>query len=209
MSYINPNIPQIASAINLDAVIQSIQNDLAAISWHEKSFGRAWVQYETIGNKRLRVPKCYNTKKEYYNALPNDTFNSISFIATNGDEKPISQNGVNSATMKERELKVIFWLHMTKISDFSGLDFSGIDFSTYGDYVFTEVLKTQVEKVLRNNSYVKSIDRYIDDSIERVYDGYDIEAFDTHYGMFPYSAFRFDITVGYELDCDLFYATTL
>jgi hypothetical protein len=104
MSYANPTILSIPNARGLDAVMQSIQADLASLSWLEKSFGRAWDFKEA----KASVPKCYSGKGEYINVLPNDHLTSQSFIRARADEKVIDYQEFSISSF-EREISIIFW----------------------------------------------------------------------------------------------------
>lgn len=198
MSYKNPSIPVIAIPIGLDAVIQSLQQDLATLTWLDKSFGRAWEFKEKgADGKIIKVPKAYMGKGEYHNVLPNDNLKAQSFISVRGNERwdldytRASDNGL------ERDLSCIFWFNLKKIDPTK-------------DYIFTELLKKDVEKVIKANKYVKLISNYYDERVEDVFDGYvdgsqggaySIDDHKTQYLMYPYSGFRFDFTVAYWEVC--------
>jgi hypothetical protein len=71
-------------------------------------------------------------------------------------------------------------------------------------------LKKDVEKILKANAYVASIDKYFDERVEDVFDGYisqaesgrySVDDTKTQYLMYPYAGFRFDFTVAYMEDC--------
>lgn len=199
MSYQNPDILLITSPIGLDAVIQSIQQELSAgLSWLEKSFGRAWEfkEIDSATEKIIKVPKCYTGTGEYINVLPNDFLKAQSFISARNEETWPAYTRA-SGNSKQRELSIIFWFNLKEIDPTK-------------DYIFTEELKKQVEKILKANAYVASINKYFDERVEDVFDGYisqaeagrySVDDTKTQYLMYPYSGFRFDVTVAFTEVC--------
>lgn len=195
MSYKNPSILILSSPIGIDAVIQSIQQDLySGLTWLEKSFGRAWEfkEKDPVSGDQLKLPKCYMGEEEYMNVLPNDFLKSQSFIAVRGEEATDEYNkyGMQSHS---RQLSIIFWFNLKEIN-------------SANDTVFTEFLKSDVEKILSKNPWIQSVDKYYDERAEDVFDGYvsnslggrySVDDIKTQYLMYPYSGFRFDITAYY------------
>jgi hypothetical protein len=199
MSYQNPDILTIVSPKGIDRAIQSIQQELdAGLPWLDKSFGRAWEfkEIDPATEKQIRVPKCYSGSGEYINVLPNDFLKAQSFISVRNEETwPAYSRATGNS--KQRDLSVIFWFNLKEIDPAK-------------DYIFTEELKTEVEKILKANAYVASINRYYDERVEDVFDGYisqaesgrySVEDTKTQYLMYPYSGFRFDVTVAYMEEC--------
>jgi hypothetical protein len=199
VSYQNPDILLITSPTGLDKVIQSIQQEFAAgLTWLEKSFGRAWEfkEVDPATERIIRVPKCYSGEGEYINVLPNDFLKAQSFITVRNEETWPSYSRA-TGNSKSRTLSAIFWVNLNEIDPTK-------------DYIFTEVLKKDVEKILKANAYVASIDKYFDERVEDVFDGYisqaesgrySVDDTKTQYLMYPYSGFRFDFTVAYTEDC--------
>jgi hypothetical protein len=198
MSYQNPDILLISSPKGIDAVIQSIQQQFAAgLTWLDKSFGRAWEFKEVDPDgKTIRVPKCYSGSGEYINVLPNDFLKAQSFITVRNEETWPSYSRA-TGNSKNRTLSAIFWFNLKQIDETK-------------DYIFTEELKTEVEKILKANAYVATIDKYYDERVEDVFDGYisqadsgrySVDDTKTQYLMYPYSGFRFDFTVAYMEEC--------
>jgi hypothetical protein len=198
MSYENPNILTIDTPVGLDAVIESIRADLSSIPWLQKSFGRAWEFTEKqASGSVVRIPKVYQGEAEYLNVLPNDHMVAQSFIMADGAESWSEYERTSMRNAKTRALKIIFWLNLHEIDSNS-------------DYIFTEVLKKDVEKVLKANPWITSIDQYVDEKAEDVFQGYinsgagTLSTADDNVNqvlMYPYSGFRFNVTVGYYEDC--------
>lgn len=205
MSYQNPEILPIDSPKGLDKVIQSLQDDLGPLPWLAKAFGRAWEFTEKQGDRVIRVPKAWQGtdqstgKGEYISMLPNDNITSQSFIMAAGPEELAedflyTRYALNSKT---RKLKIIFWFNLN-------------DIDPNKDYIFTEELKADVEKVFKANPNVKSIDTYTDEKAEDVFEGYINSGSNTlssadddlnQYLMHPYSGFRFNITIAFWEEC--------
>jgi len=186
MSYINPNVPQITNPVGVDKIIQDIQLQLSAgLTWLEKSFGRAWLfQEKDTSGKVSKMPKCYVGKGEYVNVLPNDNFKSMSFIFCKDKEKNEGFNASRLGSHKKRDLSIIIWGNLKKIDSTK-------------TYIFTEELKKEVEKILIGLDYICSMNSYVDEKAESVFEGFTINDVDTQYLMHPYFACRFDFTVGY------------
>jgi hypothetical protein len=198
MSYQNPTILLIESPVGLEKAIQSVQLDLAnGLTWLDKSFGRAWEFKEvTSEGKTIRVPKAYDGKGEYIPVLCNDFLSGSSFITVRNEETWPSYSRA-TGNSKSRTLSAIFWVNLKEIDPTK-------------DYIFTELLKKDVEKILKANAYVASIDKYFDERVEDVFDGYisqaesgrySVDDTKTQYLMYPYAGFRFDFTVAYMEDC--------
>lgn len=191
MSYANPAILLFQQPIGINAVIQSYQQDFyAGIPWLSKSFGRAYEQPEKEGDKR--VPKVYSGKGEYHNVLPNDNLNAQSFIITRGPERRQSANDPELGGGVERDISLVFWMNLKAIDPAD-------------DTVFTEVLRWDVEKIIKANPFTKDITDFYDDRIEDIFLGYmgkdDLEK-GKQWLMYPYAGFRFDVTVGFPVHSD-------
>lgn len=192
MTYANPTILAITNPIGLDRVIEDLRNDLSTIPWLEKCFGRAWTfsekdETDETRKAKLKVPKCYTSEGEYLNVLPNDNLIAQSFIACESEERWMAYVNTGPDNPKERNLNIIFWVNLKQIDPNK-------------EYIFTEELKKDVEKVIRPNPYVKSINSFFDEKPEDVFAGYDINK-DSQYLMYPYAGMRFNITVGYFEEC--------
>lgn len=187
MSYANPTIPAISNPIGLDAVIQSLQEDIYGLAWVEKSFGRAWTFNQSRdGGRIVSEPKAYAGEGEYHSVLPNDHLTAQSFIAVKSEETWTEFSRFTDNNL-ERKLSIILWFNLKELDENK-------------DYIHTEELKKEVQQVLKANQWVKSIDAYVDERAEAVFEGYQL-AENSEYLMYPYSGFRFDITVNYYEDC--------
>lgn len=196
MSYNNPDIVINPSPEGIDIPINSIQDDLSALVWLTRSFGRAWEFSERLPTGRtVKVPKVYDGEGEYLNVLPNDFLTFYSFIMCNGPEKWTEfTRGLSNP--KTRKLSIFFWGNLKEVTE--------------GDYIQTEALKKEVEAILKQNSYIQSIDSYVDEKAEEVFKGYVSSGSGTlsttdddanQFLMCPYGGFRFDITVFYYDNC--------
>jgi hypothetical protein len=203
MSYSNPDIVLLGNPVGIDAVIQSIQQSLyAGLPWLTKSFGRAYEFKEGYQDgssvKSKRVPKVFigvtdTGEGEYMDVLPNDNLTAQSFIAVKGFENWPAQEFFSRYNQNSlsRQLSVIFWMNLKVINPTK-------------EYIFTEELKIEAEKIIKTNPYVSTILRYVDERAEDVFDSYDLRTVNytneddkTQYLMFPYAGFRFDVEVQY------------
>lgn len=197
MSYENPIIQNISSPVGIEIPIEDIRQALKGLPWGHVSFGRAWEFSEKLPSGRVvKAPKVYEGNGEYRNVLPNDSLKSYSFIMCDGEEKWTEYTPHALSHPKERRLNIIFWFNL------KALDIK--------DHVGTEKLKRQVEAILKHNTYIKSIDSFIDESAEDVFKGYinsgvgSMSTFDddvSQYLMWPYSGCRFNVTVNYYDNC--------
>jgi hypothetical protein len=180
MNYAAPDIIQIVNPIGLDAVIQSMQNDLyLGLPWLQKSFGRAREMRDDVGGK---APKAYMGLGEYHSVLPNDMLKSQSFImARESESRPNWPD-----TGLERTISIVFWMDLKQIN-------------ANKDYIHSEELKVHVDKVINTNPYTDHITNFWDDRIEDVFMGYvDNYGEDIHeYLKYPYGGFRFDVVMVY------------
>lgn len=192
MSYNNPSIPT-AGVTGFDAAVESVRSGLSALTWLEKSFGRAFeFKEKRLEDKIVTVPKVFMGQTdlkdgEYLTVLPNDFLKAQSFIKALGPEEWTSFNR-SDGSMKTRKVSVIFWVNLKQI-----------DVSK--NYIFTDELKDQVEDILKRNPFTLSMDAYYDERYEDIFQGYTIEEVNTQYLMYPYSGMRFDLTLSYPEVC--------
>lgn len=179
---LNPSALEVVNPIAFDEVIASYQHDFAAIAWNQKSFGRAYEQPDAEGD--LRTPKIYQGNGEYYDVLPNDMLNAFSFLMARSEERRTDEDGL------ERDVSAVFWLNLQEARP-------GID------EVTVEPLRLNVLKVIKDNPYTMSIERYFDERHEDVFMGYisGDRLRSNKYLMYPFSGFRIDFIVGYPFPC--------
>lgn len=193
MSYASPYINTSNTAIGLDVVIESIRSELEAIPWLSVSFGRAYEfkEKDTTG-KTVKIPKCYTSSGEYINVFPNDTLfakdvAASSFIKLKNSET-YQQFNSTDGSKKKATLSVIFWGNLKLIDSTK-------------DYIFTELLKYDVEKILKINQYVFELVEWVDERAEDVFEGYDLQIDNPTYLVYPFTGFRVDLTVFYDEAC--------
>lgn len=186
MSYANPEILIPEDLQGVDQAIESLRTDFATLPWLEKSFGRAWEFPEQIGDRKESVPKVYEGGGEYHSVLPNDHLKAQSFILCIGEEEWTDYTRQHNP--KQRRLAVVFWFNLKEIDPDA-------------DFIFTERLKVQVEALINVNPYTMRINSFVDERAEEVFRGFIRPDTDTRYLMYPYSGFRFELTVGYREKC--------
>lgn len=181
MAKLTKKIYRNPAPINVDAVIDSVQTLLSdKVDWLEASYGRAWKEYKTINDKKLTRPMTYQGKAEYFDCLPNDTFQAFSFWFVNDRIQPRDYLP-NVKVNYTYNVDLICWFNNKK---------------TYNvDYPMIENHIQDFKKVLR---YVSSIEiKSIYTSVEEVYRGFSISAIDEKAFTYPFGGFRInmDITV--------------
>lgn len=184
----NPQVFTVPDAINLDLAIQKMQMDLASLTWLDKIFGRAWMH--PVVNKKDTVvmqPMCYVGDSEYYNVMPNDALKSYCFFVSHDS--------------REFEDYVPFdytYYQKTKVDLITWVDLKAVDSSKV--YVYTEELIAQQIENLSKNGCVE-IERIYDDSVKKIFKGYDLKETKRDLLMYPCAAWRVEMNVRFELKC--------
>jgi hypothetical protein len=84
----------------------------------------------------------------------------------------------------------VFWVNLKSIYDL--------------DYVYTELLKREVEKKLVQVELIDVV-KYYDEDYQQVFKGFDFSPKDSQLLTFPYAGFRFECTAYYggkPYDCE-------
>lgn len=175
-----------------DAAIESLRLLLDAnVSWLTgRSFGRARaiprILDPTKGTKVIE-PLVYTANKEYYPALPNDALTAFSFWYIQNPRTPFDYRDHSFPKNFSTPASLVVWGNLNKISPLK-------------DYIYTEELINQVMAVLNNTSKVEVV-RIFDEDIKRIYQGFDIDPSTLGLLMFPYFAFRIEVTLRYMIEC--------
>jgi len=178
------NIPIIPDPVGSDVVVNSLQSDLAAISWIEYSFGKSYRMKEERNGDVYFIPKVYGSKKEYIRLDPNDKVTAFSFLKFQGE------------TVNEFEIR--------KYSSVNSIDLDVIVFANLDlidntkDYIFSENLKQDVKNVLKSNLYVTSINSY-SEGLDNVWSDYSRP--DGKFYTEKYATFSYNITIDYDEVC--------
>jgi hypothetical protein len=182
----NPVVVTIPSPVGIDL---AVQNALAVLPWLEKSFGRAWMFPQHIGNDKVMMPCVYQGGKEYYCVMPNDSLRGYSFWRVNGArsfDEYVPLSNYNGYEFTD-PVDLIVWVNLKQADPTK-------------DYVFTEELIRQVVGILDQdpNCYLKKV---WDEKAEDIFKGYSLK--DTHRDllMFPYAAFRIEMELKYVIQC--------
>lgn len=185
----NPSVVTVPNPVGIDAAILKIQTALGSLSWIEKSFGRAWTMQRTVLNQKRIEPMVYQGGGEYYPALPNDALKAYSFFRVRSERKTQDYTpGMNFGSfLLQDPLDLIVW------GDLKAIDPSK-------DYVFKEELIKDVLTKLDANPDV-FVNGIWDDKVEDIYNGYTLFPEQRDLLMFPYFAFRVDITLKYSFRC--------
>lgn len=173
----------IINPLGLDRAISDINTLLEGVSWISHIYTRSFALQETVSNRERSFPKAYFESGEYLKTLPNDNFTGMSFFMATGAERYIGDNfsNANYQHTRERDLALFFWVNLKAIDPAK-------------DYIFTEELKIDIENVLSKAENVR-INSYLDEDYRQIFSGLFIS--DKTFMMYPYAAFRFNITVNY------------
>lgn len=190
MAYNNPvSMEDPRPNIGLDQVLNSLVSDFNGILWLEdKVFLRAYeIKTEGVDGKLTTEPQVYMGNGEYYPVLYNDNIPCSMFFRSDGDESIVFNKAIGARIITQsRPMSLIFWGIMTRIDEYPG------------DYIFSEALKRDFFTVLGKNQYVREISRFVDDPLDRVFEGYTIAEEKRHLSRYPYIAVRIDFIVEYK-----------
>jgi hypothetical protein len=195
----NPVITLISNPVNIDRPIQEIQEQLATLDWIEKCFGRSWLAVKSVPQgttkKLYSVPQVWQghtdgRPADMLEVLPNDNLKSQVFFRVN-DPITIREFVPNGDSMMRASLDIIFWFNLREIDPSI-------------DYVYTELLKGQVQRVFANMTLSPDSDLKpirIWETAEQVFKGYDISRLADANLVHPWGGFRFECELTYREDC--------
>lgn len=188
MSYKNQRVLIIDNPRGFDKAIASLQQSLSTVTYLTKVFGRAYIFKEVSDDKSITIPKVYTGGKEYENVMVNDNYISMCFFVATGPAEPINYQSLQS-NRYSREVSLIFWGNLKKINPSK-------------DYVFSELIKSDLLKAISTNPYLLSVTSIEDDTYdnvfkefrgsERLYEG------KTQYLQYPNTGIRINMVVTYE-----------
>lgn len=189
MSYANQRVLTIPNPRGLDKAIASIQQSLSSVSYLTKIFGRAYIFKENRNDSVVLVPKVYTGNKEYENVMVNDHYTSMCFFVATGPATPIDYVHNNQSNYYKRDIALIFWGDLKKINPSH-------------NYVFSELIKSDLLKALSNNGYINTINKIEDDTYENVFKEFrgseKLYEGKTQYLQYPNTGIRIDLEVKYE-----------
>ena len=190
--YTNKNAPVQSNPIGIEAPITSIQLDLLnGLSWLETSYGRAVLMptedAQPNAPKRYE-PKVYVGNRRYKTVLPNDNLMSQSFMHVLQPEKVVDYQMNSHSQNLESEIALVVWVNLEKID-------------VSNNEMYLEQLKSDVLRVLYNNSSIVEVNSIIDEDARRIYSPYSIDDLNKELLMYPFKAMRFDFKIAYESFC--------
>lgn len=190
MAYQSPPIPIPPNPVFVDAAIGEIQTELGTLPWLTYSFGRSYAKDDKRAGEERTAPFVYKGKSEYLPVEFNDNLQAQSFFQI-GNQTPVDYES-HRTNFYEIPMNIIFWANLKKID------------STKGDnYYFAEQLKKDVRNLLTNMHPKLSqfeIEEIIEDEDE-IFDEYTFTEIERQYFSYPYVAFRFDLLITIEEDC--------
>lgn len=190
---INP-IPSALPGIaqGADKEIESLRVKLdTLVPWLTgRSFGRARPVSRIIDptkGTRAIEPLVYTANKEYYPAYPNDALTAFSFWSLMSPRVAQDYRSNSFPQLFTVPVALIVWGDLNKINPLK-------------DYIHTEELLNGVIRVLNQNSRIE-ITRIFDEDIKKIYAGFDIDPATLGLLMFPYFAFRIEMSLRYMVEC--------
>ncbi len=163
------------------------------LPWLERSFGRAYRMPKGRTESTIILPHVYIGNDEYQEQEPNDAIKSHSFIV--GDDPastPLDDlQSFSQVTRWVKPIRIIFFVDYSKIFKQDGIG---------GGYPFSEILIEQAKNVLwRVPRLVPT--GYVSETIQEVYEGFDLSEIEQKLLFYPFGAFRLDYEVSYEITC--------
>lgn len=190
MSYTAPEAKVIANPVLIDREIKDIQTQMAAISWIDKSFGRAFKHFRLVQDSKVSYPAIYQGKgKDYYDAYPNDHLKAYSFVFV--DPSSVAEFNVKRLHSFEQDLSVIVFFDLQEID-------------TVLDYRFTEKLKEDVIFALSSLTPNRLKINNITDDVEDSFSDFTPSEIKAEFLQDRFGAFKFECTSFYQNDnCEL------
>lgn len=170
------------SAEGLDVIIEAIRARLATLVWLPKAFGLAWTKPRDLGGKIVLEPLLYQTRGEYYPALPNDSLKAYSFFRKAGARKT-----GDSTFWFNDPIDLIVWVDLKAINPAV-------------DWIYTENLLSDVLEILDEFEEV-NVTTVFDDKVSDIFAGYDLREIKQGLLLYPYAGFRISMTLTYEFAC--------
>jgi hypothetical protein len=192
MSFKNPLTPAITSPIGIDRPIQTLQAELADIDWLEKCFGRAYdSRKKDVNGKELVYPEVWQGEGlDLLSVLPNDNLKAHAFFSV---EDPIKclEYSPDDYNLMQAVVNIILWFNLDAIKK---------DL----DYRYTEVLKSEVQRVITTATLevgdsVRILNVY--DRPENVFKKYSLNLVRDQELIHPYGGFRFECELTYQEYC--------
>ena len=191
MNYNNPTVPTIASPALLDKAIKEIQTQLSTLSWLDKAFARAYKAVEERDGKKFYYPEIYVGNGEYLSMMPNDNMDSYCFFDRR-DPDYVEDDGVNigAFSLIRSTVSIVFYWNLERIDSTK-------------TYRYGELLKKDILGILHRGLTLGPIVKVnaIYEDIEKVFEGYTIDASKTQLFKHPWQGMRFECTITYREEC--------
>lgn len=190
MSYNSPVIQEAPRAdVGLDGVLLNLQSRFLQIGWLEDNvYLRAYKnKFPNAEGDTITHPQVYLGNGEYQNVMFNDNLPCAIFFLAPDIERVLYTKPADSEVITyERELSLVFWCDLSRVSA-----------SYSADYPFTELIKREFMQTLAKSPDVIQISEYIEDPIERVFEGFDLPE-NKQVGKYPWAGVRINFKVQYK-----------
>ena len=175
----------------LDTIIEDLRSKFEAnLTWLEKSFGRAYLLPERLNDEvTYQYPQVYLDNGEYFNVMPNDSYQSYSWMIGKGSATSVEADlqPFTYQTYFQKRLDIHFFLDLKKIDPSKG-------------YVYTEELINEVLNVIYTQRGVV-VSEYYHETLQDVYEDYTLKEIDRDLLMYPYAGVRFVTNASFKIDC--------
>lgn len=185
MSIKNPTVFKITNPVGIEKAIQNVQTALEALTWLQKSFGRASLFYETRASKLVKVPKVQLSETEYDEVMYNDNLTAHSFFYVDGYQN-----------LEEYTSNQLAYYYETKASLFV---FANLELITPNKRVHE--LQQETFDILTKQREVKAVTRIIDTNSDIIFKEFTIDPTQRELLMWPRAALRFELTLSYQQNC--------
>lgn len=183
----NPIVNNTLPLVGLDAVLQTLAVQLAALPWLEKSWGRARTINGKLIKTKVNEPLIYLSSKEYYSVMPNDNFKAYSFWGVSSPQKEMDANNIPTDNrLLTANVFAIVWANLKAIDPAK-------------DFIFTQELIKDVLGILSSNSSF-TLTLVVDEKVEDIFKGYSLNEGQRDLLYYPYQAFRIEGVLNYKLN---------
>jgi len=188
--YLDPVNPQIASPVNLDSKLQTIQNALkTGLTWLTHSFPKATRAKEKVGDEIRIFPEVFRNDSDfrYVNLLPSRDLVNFSFFLLNDPAIYSDYTPFEKIANVTYNLDLVFWFDLLKIDNTL-------------NYRFLELLKEDIIFIINQNPEINLIN--VVEGFDQVWAGFNLEEVEGQYFKQPYAGLKFNFSLTHAITCN-------
>ena len=175
--------PVMTNPQGIDLPLKALQQQLAGVSYIEKSYARAVSRYQATEAGTMRyIPAVYAERGQYIPMLPNDQVKAFSFWVTHDPTVPVP----NSDALKQ-DVSLIVYGNLSNIRPLS-------------DETFEQELLNELLLSLEG-APVRWTLQGIYTGTRNVYEGYSLAGFEDRFMAHPFFGFRIRMSLLYYKPC--------